>query len=44
MDWDKLRTDFEGLFPEQLKLIVELVEQMKKANQDREGAPPDYRM
>ena len=38
MDWEKLKADLEGLSQDQLKLVLELVEQMKRVNDDGEKA------
>ena len=34
IDWEKLKGDLEGLSKHQLKLVLELVEHMKKVNEE----------
>ncbi len=33
-DWEKLKADLEGLYPAQLKLVLNLVRKMKKVNKE----------
>ena len=34
VDWEKLKADLEGLSRPQLKMVLELVEHMKKVNEE----------
>ncbi len=36
VDWEKLKADLEGLSPEQLRLVLDLVEQMTNVNHESE--------